>query len=155
MRNHQPLSLEHLRSKQAPIRNPHREHQQKMSMADTIALAITNRVGTIGFFGIILTWSVLWITWNSLAPSNLRFDPFPGFVLWLFISNLIQIMLMPLIMVGQNVQSRVDSIQSQADYEVNIKAEEEIEVIIQHLENHEHSLAEIKALLQEITKNSR
>ena len=57
-----------------------------------------------------------------------------GFVLWLFISNLIQILLMPLIMVGQNIQGRHADARAENDLEVNVKAEEEIEVILQHLE---------------------
>ena len=56
-----------------------------------------------------------------------------GFVFWLFISNLIQILLMPLIMVGQNIQGRDAEARSAHDLEVNIKAEEEIEVILHHL----------------------
>ncbi|MBV8060977.1 MAG: DUF1003 domain-containing protein [Alphaproteobacteria bacterium] len=57
-----------------------------------------------------------------------------GFVLWLFISNLIQILLMPLIMVGQNVQGMHAEKRAENDLEINVKAEQEIEVILQHLE---------------------
>ena len=53
---------------------------------------------------------------------------------WLFISNLIQILLMPLIMVGQNILGREADARSEHDLEVNIKAEREIEVILRHLE---------------------
>ncbi len=63
------------------------------------------------------------------APKHLRFDPFPGFVLWLFISNMIQLFLMPLIMIGQNLQSREADQRAENDYEVNCKAEKEIQVI--------------------------
>jgi len=49
----------------------------------------------MGFFFIIAVWTIVWLGWNTLAPSNVRFDPAPAFVLWLFISNLIQIHLMP------------------------------------------------------------
>jgi uncharacterized membrane protein len=57
-----------------------------------------------------------------------------AFVFWLFISNLIQLLLMPLIMVGQNVQGRHSEIRADHDLEVNVKAEAEIEVILEHLE---------------------
>ena len=57
-----------------------------------------------------------------------------GFVFWLFISNLIQLLLMPLIMVGQNVQGRHSESRADYDLEVNLKAEKEIEIILQHLE---------------------
>ena len=62
------------------------------------------------------------------------FDPFPAFVAYLLMSNVVQILLMPLIMVGQNVQGRHAELRAQNDFEVNIKAEREIEVILRHLE---------------------
>ena len=60
----------------------------------------------MGFFLIIMAWTFIWLGWNILAPPAWGFDPYPAFVLWLFISNMIQILLMPLIMVGQNLQGR-------------------------------------------------
>jgi uncharacterized membrane protein len=41
---------------------------------------------------------------------------------------------MPLIMVGQNIQGRYSEERSKSDFEVNQKAEQEIEVILRHLE---------------------
>ena len=54
--------------------------------------------------------------------------------MWLFISNCIQILLMPLIMVGQNLQSRHSEARAEHDLEINIKAEQEIETVLGHLE---------------------
>jgi uncharacterized membrane protein len=129
-----PLSVEELKKKRKPLRNVSKEVAAHMSALDRLAMVITNRVGTIGFFLIIFTWTVLWLGWNLLAPKEYQFDPPMGFVLWLFISNLIQILLMPLIMVGQNIQGRHADLRAESDLEVNIKAEKEIEVILHHLE---------------------
>ena len=101
---------------------------------DRLACWITDRVGTMGFFLVVLIWTLLWLGWNLLAPPSLQFDPPTGFVFWLFISNLIQLLLMPLIMVGQNVQGRHSEMRAEHDLEVNVKAEQEIEVVLQHLE---------------------
>ena len=73
------------------------------------------------------------IAWNTLATEELRFDPYPGFVLWLFVSNMIQIFLMPLILIGQNLQSRHAEIRAESDFEVNVRAEKEIELITEIL----------------------
>ena len=87
-------------------RNVNVQHQANLSPLEGLAVFVTERVGTMGFFLIIFAWTVVWLGWNMFAPGDLRFDPFPAFVLWLFVSNLIQIHLMPLIMVGQNLQGR-------------------------------------------------
>ena len=140
---HEPLSFEELKSLRKPLRNINIEHHEKLSPLDRVALLVTNRVGTMGFFAIILVWTASWLAWNFLAPVELRFDPYPAFVMWLFISNMIQIFLMPLIMVGQNLQGRHTEARTEADFEINIKAEREIETILQHLENQNDMMVKI------------
>jgi len=117
-----------------PLRNTYAEIKASMGKLEKVAIWITDHVGTMAFFLIILVWTVLWLGWNLLAPPRLQFDPAMGFVLWLFISNLIQIMLMPLLMIGQNIQGRQSEARAEHDLEVNIKAEAEIETILTHLE---------------------
>src|SRR5260370_19591479 len=110
---------------------------------------IKEHVGTMGFFMIILIWTIVWLGWNILAPKSLQFDPFPAFVLWLFISNMIQIFLMPLIMIGQNLQGRHSEIRAEADFEVNVISEREIEAILIHLENQNELILSIVKQLDE------
>jgi len=129
-----PLTLEEFRKHQKPPRNTYREVLKKAGKLEKLAIWITARVGTMGFFLIIFFWTVCWLGWNLLAPKEFQFDPPMGFVLWLFISNMIQIFLMPLIMVGQNIQGQHADVRAEYDLEVNVKAEEEIEAILYHLE---------------------
>lgn len=138
-----PASLEELKRIPTPRVNVNERQREELSPLDRLALWITEHVGTMGFFLAIFMWTVLWLSWNMFAPVGLRFDPAPAFVLWLFMSNMIQILLMPLIMVGQNLQSRHSELRAAADFEVNTKAEREIETIIMHLENQETLLREI------------
>jgi uncharacterized membrane protein len=129
-----PLPLDHLRQLRQPVRQVNLEHRTGLSPLERVALWITNHVGTMGFFLLVFGWTFGWLAWNWLAPATLRFDPYPAFVLWLFLSNMVQIFLMPLIMVGQNLQARHSEARAEADFEVNTKAEREIETILLHLE---------------------
>ena len=117
----------------------------KLTPLNRLALWITRRVGSMGFFITVFTWTVCWLMWNMFAPKSLRFDPFPGFVLWLFISNMIQLFLMPLIMIGQNLQGRGAEERAKNDYKVNQKAEQEIEEIQKQLATILERLDEMKA----------
>lgn len=130
------------------IRNVNQEHRQKLSHLDTLALWITRHVGSTGFFLLIAIWTFGWLLWNSFASQELRFDPFPAFALWLFISNVIQISILPLIMIGQNLESRHSELRAEADYEVNVKAEREVKVIMEHLERQDTMLREILEKLE-------
>jgi len=143
-----PISLAEWRARRKPLRNVNREHQDSLSPLDRFAVAITNRVGTMGFFLLIFGWTILWCGYNILASEVTAlhwksFDPFPAFVAYLLISNVIQILLMPLIMVGQNLQGRHSELRAEHDLEVNVKAEQEIEVILQHLEAQQNLLLEL------------
>ena len=148
MENTAPTSLEEFKKMADPVRNANIEHQQKLSRLDKIAVWITDHVGTMGFFLIIFIWTVGWLGWNTLAPQAMRFDPYPAFVLWLFLSNMIQIFLMPLIMIGQNLQSSHAEIRAEIDFEINKKAESEIETILYHIENQNKMIMQILEHLQ-------
>jgi uncharacterized membrane protein len=145
-------TLEELRQEFKPIENVNSLHKKRLSTTDKLALFITDKVGTMGFFFIIFAWTVLWLGWNIWAPVNLRFDPFPAFVLWLFISNLIQIHLMPLIMVGQNLQGKHAELRSEHDYETDKRAEKEIETILLHLEHQQSLMLEILKRIEKLEK---
>lgn len=129
-----PASLEELKKRREKLLNELEKSKRKTKTLDKIALWITKRVGSMGFFVIIFIWTVVWLGWNIFAPKNLRYDPFPGFVLWLFMSNMIQLFLMPLIMIGQNVDSKQSDLRAEVDLKINAQAEIEIETILLHLE---------------------
>src|SRR5450432_1952244 len=151
MEKYNPKSLQELRKQRKPLRNINIEQKQHLSRLNKLALWITEHVGTMGFFIIIFIWTAAWLSWNTLAPAALRFDPFPAFVFWLFMSNMVQIFLMPLIMIGQNLQSQHAEARAEADFEVNTKAEQEIETILMHLENQNEMMLKI---LQQSDKKS-
>ena len=133
---------------QRGVRNANVVHEEGLSALDRIAIWITDRVGSIGFFLIIAGWTVLWTGYNILATEVpalhwAAFDPFPAFVAYLLISNVIQILLMPLIMVGQNLQSRHSETRAELDFEVNQKAEKEIMTTLVHLERNTDLLLQL------------
>lgn len=141
------LGLEQLKRQRPAITNANITAEGHLGTLDRFALIITDRVGTMGFFLTIVVWSMLWLGWNILAPTALQFDPPMAFVLWLFISNLIQICLMPLIMVGQNLQGHHAELRAEQDFLVNQKAEMEVEEILKHLEFQTKMLVQIDARL--------
>jgi len=147
-----PITIDELRKKRKEIMKAIVKDKIKPSFLDKVAVWITNHVGSMGFFLIIFVWTAVWLGWNMFAPKEMRFDPFPGFVLWLFISNMIQLFLMPLIMIGQNVQSKAADLRAEADLNINTKAEMEIETILTHLEYQNNIMLEILKKIESKTK---
>jgi uncharacterized membrane protein len=143
-----PLPLAELKEARRPVRNVNLEHWERLTGLERFAVWITERIGTMGFFLVIFTWTILWLGWNVFAPAEFAFDPYPAFVLWLFISNMIQIFLMPLLLIGQNLQGKHAEARAEADFEVNMKAEKEIGTILGHLENQNNTMREILKKLE-------
>jgi uncharacterized membrane protein len=109
--------------------NVNSAHQKSLSAVEKFAIFITDKVGTMGFFFIIFIWTLIWMGWNIFAPETSKFDPFPAFVTWLFISNVIQIFLMPLIMIGQNLQGRHAELMAERHYKADITADKHVDEI--------------------------
>ena len=140
---HNPPTLAELRATRPQIKHPHIEARNTFTLLENMAVKITHGVGTLGFFFILAIWTLGWLWWNLYGPVGMRFDPAPAFVIWLIISNIIQLILLPLIMVGQNLEGKFSERRAQADFEINQKAEHEIEVVIAHLENQNELLMQL------------
>ena len=52
-------------------------------------------------------------------------------------------------MIGQNLQARHAEARSETDFEINVKAEREIETILQHLENQNELILSIRDRLEQ------
>jgi len=143
MQKNIPVSIAEFMKKRKEIIKAEKKEENKSSVLGKIALWITTNVGSMGFFLIIFIWTTVWLGWNTLGPKESRFDPYPGFVLWLFISNMIQLFLMPLIMLGQNIQSKSADQRAEADLKINLQAELEIETVLSHLEYQNNLMLQI------------
>jgi uncharacterized membrane protein len=103
---------------------------EKLTPGQRLADQISSFGGSWPF--IILFFLVLlsWIGLNSfiLARLGKAFDPYPYILLNLVLSMLASLQA-PIIMMSQNRQSQKDREQALADYEINLKAELEIHLM--------------------------
>ena len=117
------------------VRNVNSEFDEQLTFGQRLADAVAKFGGSWTFiiiFGcILLTWVIL----NSVVLARLKeaFDPYPYILLNLFLSMLASIQA-PIIMMSQNRQAAKDRMDAAHDYEVNLKAEMEIETLHQKLD---------------------
>lgn len=76
--------------------------------------SVARFIGSWAFIAWMTVFVTAWITWNSLAPPDLRPDPFPFIFLTLLLS-LQASYAAPLILLAQNRQSDRDRVQYQED----------------------------------------
>ena len=135
---HVPLPHQARRVLTADVRRP--------GVNGRIARAVTAAVGTMWAFYALALLMAGWILWQSALAAK-PFDPYP-FAFLLFLGNIVQLLLMPLIMVGQNVQSAHADARAEADFKVNTKAEDEIEKLLEGLRQIDRRTLEIVRRLE-------
>ena len=126
-------------------RNPRREVASTMSRQDQIALAITGAIGTMYAVYVFATFMAGWML-LQVVSGKAAFDPYP-FAFLLFLGNIIQLLLMPLIMVGQNLQSRHAEARSEEEFRTVGKIFHDNETALAHLDAQDRELIRQTQLL--------
>lgn len=123
-------------------RNLNEEMEEQETLGEKAADAVARFGGSWVFvtsFGVVL---VIYVTINSILPEPRKWDPYPFILLNLFLSMLAAVQA-PIIMMSQNRQDAKDRARSELDYRVNLKAEVEIEELLQKVGKIEERIAEI------------
>lgn len=112
--------------------NPVGATTEHYSALDRFAVALTGKIGTMKFSLCIIGWTIVWVTYHILATifHLPTLDTFPALVVYLLVSNIIQICLMPLIMVSQNLSGRLQEAKAEQDYANNKRAVEILEQLL-------------------------
>ena len=132
------IPLEELKKLKKPV-NANVKHKENLKTLDKVAIFITSLVGTM--------WCAIAFTILALVslPDAIRGGR-ATIISWIA-QTFLQLVLLSVIMVGQNLQSKHSEARAETDFDVNVKAETEIEAILQHLENQNEKLDEISSKL--------
>jgi len=102
--------------------------------ADALAKFLTKSFGTLQFLILTIIFIVLWIIVNlGLIPGINPFDIYP-FIWLVTIVQLFSILLSITILISQNQEKRINKVRQQMDFEINVRAEQEITKILQMIE---------------------
>lgn len=121
----------------------------------TFGQRVSDRIAAFGgswpFIGFAFFMLICWVVLNSvlLARRGAAFDPYPYILLNLILSMLAALQA-PVIMMSQNRQAARDRLEATHDYEVNLKAELEIQSLHEKLDTlREHDWAELVEMQQQ------
>lgn len=140
-------------------RRKHRQrypHQTKLHVDSPAELTLGQKVSdqvakAVGSWKFIIGQTICiigWISFNSI--NNIPWDPYP-FILLNLILSFQAAYTAPAIMMSQNRQADIDRHQANNDFEVNVKAELEIELLHQKIDMmKEKELATLIATVQEL-----
>lgn len=98
-----------------------------MNMLDKVAVVITKIVGTM--------WCAIAFTILALISLPAAIHGGVATIISWIAQTFLQLVLLSIIMVGQNLQSRHSEIRADADYETNVEAKKDIETLMKRLDS--------------------
>ena len=125
------------------VRNVNKEHRESLTALDKAAIFITKIVGTM--------WCAIAFTILALIsfPAAIH-GGVPTTISWIA-QTFLQLVLLSIIMVGQNLQSRHSELRADADYETNLEAKKDIEELTKRLDSIENN--KLDKILEILKKN--
>lgn len=124
-------------------KNVNEVHKSKMRFQDRLALRITMIVGTMATAGAFALISLVALP-NAIKTG----DPII-IVAWVS-QAFLQLVLLPIIIVGQNLQSQHAEIRSDEEYNTTKSSYKDIESILKHLDAQDEELLRQSKILKEL-----
>lgn len=124
-----------------PVRDLNREVERRQTFADRVAMDFSRLVGSWVFVLVQLGIMVVWIglnAFNLIRPWDRYPFEFLNFVLTLEAAVWVSVALMAL-----NRFADRDRLRAQQDYELNVKSEEELKALMNHLMHQDEILLQI------------
>jgi uncharacterized membrane protein len=128
-----------------PVQNVNDLFQEQLTLGQRTADGVASLMGSWAF---IVTQSIILFIWLVLNVVGWirAWDPYP-FILMNLVLSMQAAYAAPIIMMSQNRQAVKDRLEAHHDFLINQKAEEEIQVIMEHLEAQNRAIAEIHQIL--------
>lgn len=124
--------LERIRGKY-PLESADALHRRHLSRLDRIAVWMARHTGEPRFFGILAVATSAWVLWNVFSPAALRVDPPPGFPFLNGVTKIVQLCFLPLVLIGQNLESRRSRLRAEQEHKAMMRDAEETELILEKL----------------------
>ena len=128
-------------------RNPNELIEDEETFGERIADVVASFGGSWTFiiiFGIVLVSYTL----TNIILRGKAWDPYPFILLNLFLSMLAAIQA-PVIMMSQNRQDKKDRLRSELDFDVNVRAESEIQALSRRLKELHDKVDDVDELLRQ------
>jgi len=142
-----------------PVKNVNQVILETMTRGQRVADRVAVSVGSWPFIIIQSILLCFWMAFNVYLavmehnhPGFLRaWDPYP-FILLNLVLSFQAAYTGPVVMMSQNRQNEKDRVAAQNDYEINKKAEQEIEVILKHLVHQDKLILDTTTRIESLQK---
>ncbi|HKW58277.1 MAG TPA: DUF1003 domain-containing protein [Candidatus Dormibacteraeota bacterium] len=124
-----------------PVRDLNRDEERRLTFADRVAQDFARLVGSWAFLLSQLGIMVVWVALNAFSLIH-PWDRYP-FLFLNFILSLEAALWVSVVLMALNRLAERDRLRAQQDYELNVKAEEELKSLMNHLMHQDEILLQI------------
>ncbi|HEX2645830.1 MAG TPA: DUF1003 domain-containing protein [Candidatus Dormibacteraeota bacterium] len=124
-----------------PVRDLNREVERRQTFAERVADEFARLIGSWVFVAAQIGIMVVWIGLNAFNLLR-HWDPYPFHFLNFVLSLEAAIWVLVVLMALNRIADR-DRLRAQHDYELNVKAEEELKALMNHLMHQDEILLQI------------
>ncbi|MHA7290359.1 DUF1003 domain-containing protein [Arthrobacter sp. MDT3-24] len=107
----------------------HDKHKASLTRGQRAADVMRNGMGSWPFVGSFIGFMLIWAAINTLALANNAWDPYPYILLNLLLSMLAGLQ-GAILLIAAKRQDAIAAAMAQHDYDTNVKAREEIELLL-------------------------
>lgn len=133
-----PISPDERLTRERLVEHYHSRLKFNRTWAEALADFLTQQFGTISFLILNTVAFVAWLLWNTGVFGFPIFDK-PPFILLTMIVSLEAIFLSIIVLMSQNRQGKIADVRQKLDFEIDVRAEEEITKVLMMLEElHTH-----------------
>jgi len=125
--------VDSIRQNQTVADNLNKEFESRLTLGDRVADRVAAFGGSWKFIGIFFAVMAVWIVVNTVSLFWRPFDPYP-YILFNLVLSMLAAIQAPVIMMSQNRQETRDRMRAENDYQVNLKAEIEIRVLTEKMD---------------------
>jgi uncharacterized membrane protein len=124
-----------------PVRDLNRDEERRLTFADRVAQDFGRLVGSWAF---LLTQLGIMVVWVGLNAFNLihPWDSYP-FLFLNFVLSLEAALWVSVVLMALNRLAERDRLRAQQEYELNVKGEEELKALMNHLMHQDEILLQI------------
>lgn len=135
----------HFKHDHPEVQNVNEIVARQTTIGQKVADVVATQMGSWKFIIIQSIFLLIWLVLNVTAFIY-HWDPYP-FILMNLLLSLQAAYTAPIIMMSQNRQAERDRLEAKNDYTINLKTEEEVRAILDHLHAQNEALDKIYQML--------
>jgi uncharacterized membrane protein len=123
----------------------HGQHKASLTAGDRAADTLRNGMGSWAFVGVFIAFMGVWAVVNTYLLAAEAWDPYPYILLNLFLSMLAGLQ-GAILLIAAKRQDAIASAMAQHDYETDVRAEAQIEMLLAINSEQLEILRELRAM---------